>query len=165
VDQETIIEARIYTRLQDLFRSLSPKYLQDGELVEQRMSVPLARSIAGAVASVVGSSGSHPSLSGRSTAGSHPATAVSVDTDNFANVLGETDTDVQAALETLDAAAPTPDEKAALPGAGGFPPSGTNKYVTQDYLDHRLASVATVFIAGGAAAIEAVYEVVWAAIP
>lgn len=46
---------------------------------------------------------SHSTLSNRTDANSHPASAVSTDTTNFNEVLSGTDTDVQTALDTIDA--------------------------------------------------------------
>lgn len=44
----------------------------------------------------------HADLANRSAVGSHPASAISVDTTNFSGFLSSTDTDLLTALETLD---------------------------------------------------------------
>jgi hypothetical protein len=56
----------------------------------------------------------HQGLSGRTTADSHPATAISTVTSSFNGRLSGTDTDVQLALDTLDDHVTTP----ALGGTG-----------------------------------------------
>lgn len=45
---------------------------------------------------------SHPNLTNRDAANSHPADAVSADVTSFGNVLSSADTEVQAALDTID---------------------------------------------------------------